>query len=450
MSKIRLHGSSSGYVEIAPAATASNNTLTAPNTIGEIIAKDAAGAIGVTSVHTTNVVVTGTTKVGAAVTISESGIEASGIGITCANINGTQIGGRRNLIINGGMNIAQRGISTTTSGYATVDRFKYSRGGLDEAPTQEQATLTSAPGPYREGHRKAYKITNGNQTSGGAVGDYILLDYFVEARDIATSGWDYIKPESFITLSFWVKSSVAQNFYGSLRSMDGTSQNYPFETGSLTADTWKKVVLTIPGNSNLQFDNNNDQGLRIRLAVFRGTNATGSVTLNQWAAFNTNTQYPDNTTTWYTTNDATFFITGVQLEVGTQATPFEHRSFAEELNLCKRYYQKSYAYGTTAGTPSSILGCVYNRYAGTVTNRMDLNTRFEVEMRTIPSVIAYSPSAGTADRVDDNGNGTGDTASAVNTVSSLAKISTRGIGGLVSAVAFDNVGSYHYTADAEM
>ena len=81
---------------------------------------------------------------------------------------------------------------------------------------------------------------------------------------------------------------------------------------------------------------------------------------------------------------------------------------------------------------------------------MDLNTRFEVEMRTIPSVIAYSPSAGTADRVDDNGNGTGDTASAVNTVSSLAKISTRGIGGLVSNTAFDNVGSYHYTAEAEL
>ena len=86
MSKIRLHGTSSGYVEIAPAATASNNTLTAPSTVGEIIAKDAAGAIGVTSVHTTNITATGiatitTAKIGAGVTISESGIEASGIGI---------------------------------------------------------------------------------------------------------------------------------------------------------------------------------------------------------------------------------------------------------------------------------------------------------------------------------------------------------------------------------
>ena len=113
MSKIRLHGSSSGYVEIAPAAAASNNTLTAPSTVGEIIAKDAAGAIGVTSVHTTNVVATGTTKVGAAVTISESGIEASGIGITVANINGAKVGGRKNLMINGSMIISQRPVSYT-------------------------------------------------------------------------------------------------------------------------------------------------------------------------------------------------------------------------------------------------------------------------------------------------------------------------------------------------
>ena len=87
MSKIRLFGTSSGYVEIAPAAAASNNTLTAPSTVGEIIAKDAAGAIGVTSIVTTTATIT-TAKVGAAVTISESGIEASGIGITVANING--------------------------------------------------------------------------------------------------------------------------------------------------------------------------------------------------------------------------------------------------------------------------------------------------------------------------------------------------------------------------
>ena len=124
MSKIRLHGTSSGYTEIAPVAASGNNTLTLPND-GTIISKDAAGAVGVTSVHTTNITATGiatitTAKIGAGVTISESGIEASGIGITCANINGTQIGGRRNLVINGAMTVAQRGTSSTSNGYQTV------------------------------------------------------------------------------------------------------------------------------------------------------------------------------------------------------------------------------------------------------------------------------------------------------------------------------------------
>ena len=126
MSKIRLFGTSSGYVEIAPAAAASNNTLTAPSTVGEIIAKDAAGAIGITSMKASNV------NVGAAVTITESGIEASGIGITCANINGGAISGRKNKIINGDFTIHQRGGTiTASSALYTLDRWRsYSNRGF--------------------------------------------------------------------------------------------------------------------------------------------------------------------------------------------------------------------------------------------------------------------------------------------------------------------------------
>ena len=309
-----------------------------------IVLDPSGGAVlaGVTTISTARITtgITTSIQVGGGVTISESGIEASGIGITCASINGTQIGGRRNLIINGGMTIAQRGTSSTSSGYRTVDRFRPHWNGTDEAPTQAQVTLTNAVGPYLEGHRKSLRITNGNQTTSPAVNDYIIIETKIEARDIASSGWNYTSTSSFITLSFWVKSSVAQNFYGLVRSIDGTSQAFPIETGSLTADTWKKVIYKIPGNSNLQFDNDSNVGLNIRIVPFRGTDATGSVTLGQWGAFNSSVQYPDNTTTWFETNDATFSITGLQLEVGSQATPFEHRSFAEELALCQRYYQE--------------------------------------------------------------------------------------------------------------
>ena len=245
----------------------------------------------------------------------------------------------RNLIINGAMNVAQRGSSSTSSGYYTVDRFRNTASGTDEAPTQAQVDVAAGTTPYTLGFRKAYKMTNGNQTSGAGASDAIVIGTKLEAQDMASSGWNYTSASSFITLSFWVKSSVAQNFYGRLTTTDGTSQNYPFETGSLSANTWTKVTKTIPGNSNLQFDNNADKGIDIEWMMFRGTNNTDSgVTLNAWAAYASGTRTPDQTSTWYTTNDATFEITGVQLEVGEQATPFEHRSFGEELARCQRYF----------------------------------------------------------------------------------------------------------------
>ena len=297
---------------------------------------------GVTTISTARITtgITTSIQVGGGVTISESGIEASGIGITCANINGTQIGGRRNIIINGAMNVAQRGTSSGSSGYKTVDRIETSVNDLDEVPTFAQVDVASGTTPYTLGFRKAFKMTNGNQTGGAGTLDKSEVHYKIEAQDIANSGWNYTSSSSFVTLSFWIKSSVAQNFFGNLKTTDGTAYNYPFETGSLTADTWTKITKTIPGNSNLQFDNNNAVGLTILFYGFMGTALTGSVSLDTWAAYVSSTRTPDQTSTWHTTNDATLEFTGLQLEVGTEATPFEHRSFGEELSLCKRYYQE--------------------------------------------------------------------------------------------------------------
>ena len=239
------------------------------------------------------------------------------------------------------MQIAQRATSSTTTGYGSVDRFRIFSNGADEAPTHAQVDVSSGTTPYTNGFRKALKVTNGNQTSGTGASDYIAIQTRIEAQDMATCGWNYTSSSSFITLQFWVKSSVAQNFYGYIRTKDGTEQRYPFETGSLTADTWTKITKTIPGASNIQFDNNEDQGFQLLIAPFWGTNYTSSdVNLNAWAAYATGTRTPDYTSTWYTTNDATFEVTGLQLEVGSQATPFEHRSFGEELALCQRYYFK--------------------------------------------------------------------------------------------------------------
>ena len=264
---------------------------------------------------------------------SDGDIEVDG------NLKTNNLSGR-NLVINGAMQVAQRGTSSTDHGHYTLDRWAHYRSGVNETPTFSQADVASGTTPYKLGFRKSLKTVNGNQTGGAGGNDYVSLDYKWEAQDLANSGWDYTSGSSYVTFSFWVKSSVAQNFYFHIKTSDGTAQSYPMETDPLTADTWTKITKTIPGNSNLQFDNNNGAGLQLRFILFRGTSKTGSITLNQWAAFDTNNRVPDNTTTWYLTNDATFELTGAQFEVGSIATEFEHRPYAEELVLCQRYYQQ--------------------------------------------------------------------------------------------------------------
>ena len=319
---------------------------------------------------------------------STNAIALASDGTCTANITNNL--SNRRLTINGDMRIAQRGTSGTDTGYQTVDRFQVAYSGTDEAPTQSQVDIASGTTPYSIGFRKAYRATNGNQTSGAGAGDQVFFIHKLEARDIATSGWNYTDSNSFITLSFWVKSSVAQNFHGYLLAHDGTQQKYPYETGSLSANTWTKVTKTIPGNSNLQFDtdtetNASSVGLHIILTPYLGTDYTDSgVSLNTWSAYASGTRTPDQTSTWYTTNDATLEITGVQLEVGSVATDFEFRSYAQELALCQRYLYVlvDQAGGSTQRPVANLQAYTTSYLYGTV----DL----PVEMRIPPTIVSSS------------------------------------------------------------
>lgn len=316
---------------------------------------------------------------------SIKGTSATSAAITIDPSNGTcavpSIPGR-NLVINGAMNVAQRGVTSTSDGIHTVDRFSCSYGGEDEAPTQEQVNVTAGTTPYTLGLRKAFKITNGNNTGGAGVSDYQRIIYNFESQDIACSGWNFKSSSSYLTLSYWIKASVAQNYYVSFKASDSsTSQGYVMETGSLTAGTWTKVTHKIPGDTDLEFDNDNGSGLTLYWWMMRGTNNTGTRALNTWDDFATATITPDQTTTFWTTNDATLELTGVQLEVNSVATDFDFRPYDDELRRCQRYYQQlggesthDYFFTGTADGTTTIVGAY----------------PFPVKMRTTPS---YSYSA---------------------------------------------------------
>ena len=384
-----LSGAASGLTGTLPAISGANLTnLPAANITGTLPAISATNLTNVPAANITgtlpaidgsNLTGIGGTDFIHAEQISVSGITTSNYFVPTAG----HLGGRRNIIINGACMVAQRGTSSTSSGYL-VDRHKISFGGLDESPTMSQHTLTSSDtGPYAEGFRKSFHVTNGNQTSGLGSSDEIEYTYRPEAQDLLNSGWNYTSSSSFVTLSFWVKSSVAQNFFGFIRTMDSPGQGFAFETGSLTADTWKKVIIKIPGNSNIVFNDDTGEGMRITICLAAGSDDTDdSVTLETWGTYSGSARTKDTIATWFTTNDSTFELTGLQLEVGPEATPFEHRSKAEELLLCQRYYRIIQEGGDYMGLVA------YNYDVNSVVTQVN----FIPEMRATPTIDSTSGS----------------------------------------------------------
>jgi len=317
---------------------------------------------------------------------SIKGVGATNAAITVNNSDGTCTANltnriNKNIVQNGAMLVAQKGVGPAqVDGIGSVDRFKLQQNSVSNHPTQSQVDVASGTTPYSLGFRKALKLINGSNTVG--TDDILVMKQVIEAQNMASSGWNYTSDLSFITLQFWIKSSVPQNFYFYLRTYDGTAQIFPMETGSLTADTWTKITKTIPGNSNLQFDNNANEGVEVTLNPYLGTDRTDpSVSLNSWAAYGSGTtRTPTQTSTWYTTNNATLEFTGFQLEVGSVATDFEHRSFAQELTLCQRYL-----YVLDLGSDTNVIQFQMHRLNGNA-GAPHQSIRWPVQMRSAPSM----------------------------------------------------------------
>jgi hypothetical protein len=277
------------------------------------------------------------------------------------------------------MRVYQRGSSTTTSNTFVVDRFKTDYLGGTLTTTRE--SLSSSDTPYTHGFRNSVKLTNTSAGSTAAT-DFRRLGQTIEAQDLANSGWNYTSATSFITLSFWVKSSLAGTYSADLMNDDG-NQGYHFDF-TLSANTWTKVTHSIKGGSGVVINNDAGSGMMVRVMPYLGTNyTTSSATAETWATYSSSYITGDYAQNWASTASATFEVTGVQLEVGDTATPFEYRSYAEELALCQRYY-----YRLVSGGEGSNYR--FGTGAAISTTQMDTHFQFQPQMRATPSLDAMT------------------------------------------------------------
>ena len=302
------------------------------------------GVVGAGFSITPGGAVAGIVTVGAAVTISESGIDAVGLGITVRNINDSHIGGRRRININGEMMVAQRATSAATQdgteGYKALDRwnilYSSSAGG---AITLSQDT--DVPTDYTWGrfnHSAKLDVTTADTSIADAHA--VTFQYRIEAKDIRNSGWNYTSSDSTLSVSFWAKSVKAGTYCVFLFTQDGTQRNNVQEY-TLVANTWKHIELEFPGDSAITFDDNTEGGLYVGWALQAGPHRYESVVNGQWLNRNVGNNHgkyaTSNQVNFLDSTDNNFYLTGVQIEVG-KATRFEHRSYAEELALCQRYF----------------------------------------------------------------------------------------------------------------
>ena len=240
----------------------------------------------------------------------------------------------RNLIINGAMQVAQRGTQVTgvtISGYRTVDRFKIAVNNLGTW-TIDQATDAPA------GFTKSFKATCTTADASPAASGGVLMAYQFEAQDLQLLDFGASGAKS-ITLSFWVKSNKTGTATFAVLQLDNSNKLVSFEYSISSADTWEQKTITIPGDTAGVINDDNGAGLQFEWWFNSGSNYASGSHQATWTTFAQGDRNPSNLGVGGATSDY-FAITGVQLEVGTVATPFEHRSYGDELARCQRYYAR--------------------------------------------------------------------------------------------------------------
>ena len=277
-----------------------------------------------------------------------------------------------NLIINGAMQVWQRGttIDTITNGAYLCDRWKVIHVGTDGNVDVDRSTDV----PSGQGFGYSQKISMDASETSLDADDQVTIQQRFEGQDLQQLLKGTSSAKS-LTLSFWVKSSVASTYTVLLKDHDNSriiGRTYTISS----ANTWENKTITFAGDTTGALDNDNNRSLDLHFYLDAGSTYTGGTFATSWASDVYNTRVSD-TTGWLESTSPEWYITGVQLEVGEQATPFEHRSYGDELARCQRYYFRINE------------GVNYQRFAlGSCANSNNAQTTITlpVTMRTTPSV----------------------------------------------------------------
>jgi len=342
----------------------------------------------------------------------------------------------KNRLINGSMTIDQRNAGASWS--ATNGNYGLDRWGANSFngsnttgifTVQQNAGSVTPP----VGFSKYLGVTSSAATTYGASGIYTIYQP-IEGYNIADLGWGTANAKT-VTLSFQVYSSLTGTFGGALSNGGGT-RSYPFSYSIPVANTWTTISVTITGDTTGTWTTDNSGGMIVKFGL--GVGATYSGTAGSWAG--TNYFSSTGATSVVGTNGATFYITGVQLEVGTSATGFEYRQYQQELALCQRYYEKLSGSGG-----ASVFG---SGAAGSTTDFRSY-VRFSTPKRATPT-ISFSAANTFLYQGTSTSSPSAITSAAANAISSLVSATGTYTAGQAYTL-LDNVSSSTYiAADSEL
>jgi len=340
----------------------------------------------------------------------------------------------RNLIINGDMSIAQRGTSSTGitgNGYA-IDRFRHQ---ISTAGTWTISQSTDVPTGQGFEYSQKWDCTTADTSLDAS--HRVRMMHRIEGNMLQSLKYGTSSAES-ITISFWVKSNKTGTYSWSANDNSNTkliSASYTIDS----ADTWEKKTLTFAGTDSPSISINNTAFLQCSWWLGTGSTYSGGTYRSTWTTLANSDEAAGQTVNLADSTSNEWYITGVQLEVGTSASDFEFLPHDVNLQRCMRYYQKSYDYGTAVGT-ATFTSIIQISYGTAGTNQMGFPIKYPVTMRATPTLTVYDD-AGNSGKLQRGGSNKG--ASVIYGTAKGALVYTNDSTSSVSML-------FHYEANAEL